>query len=286
MVDAGLLPGLEVKWTCDWLPSLQRWLHNVLGVPLSNIFSDINARSFLSDGWAAKNVEGSEVRVIREVDSIDLYVAGFPCTPFSSKGKQAQWDDTNAKPFWQVVQTIIVTRPLVAILENVMGLKRAGGLDTVLRVLRAINGYYVAVLSGLSNHQFGIPQHRERIYIVMLRRNATQGKHVVKRLTEFVDNCKVTDCPDWPKFLELHGLPLRTLRGPPADLCWASGLCKCHLRRLCKVHTCKCRRCHSGKNMKCIWRKSHKAYTNRIAVRHATKEMLMKWRMIRTVAHV
>jgi site-specific DNA-cytosine methylase len=200
-------------WAADWAAASQWWLNQVVGVPAERIFGDMNNRKFTADGVRDTNMNQQQVTLERH-DDLDLYVCGFPRTPFSSKGKQLGFDDVNNKPFWFACKPISAFRPKVVVLENVMGIMRKGGLNKVLEVLRVITGYASSVLVGASNHQYGIPQHRPRIYVVMIRRNSLRShladQHLQERMEHFLDCMKVASPVTWPTFLQRVGLPVAT----------------------------------------------------------------------------
>lgn len=104
----------------------------------------------------------------RDVPEHDVLCAGFPCQPFSKAGDQQgldcpKWGDL----FDYVLKIIRHRKPRYFILENVPNLKRHGNGETweKMEAALAAEGYDVGD-HRLSPHQFGIPQIRERIYIV------------------------------------------------------------------------------------------------------------------------
>lgn len=100
----------------------------------------------------------------------DILCAGFPCQPFSQAGKRQGFnDDKDRGNLFDYICDIVKARhPRYIVLENVSNLK---GHDegrtwaTIRQKLQALN-YEVADPVILSPHQFGVPQHRRRIYIV------------------------------------------------------------------------------------------------------------------------
>ncbi|MEC4024244.1 DNA (cytosine-5-)-methyltransferase [Pseudomonas fulva] len=101
----------------------------------------------------------------------DLLCAGFPCQPFSKAGGQKGWRDTvRGTLFFNIAQIIELKKPRFVMLENVANFFKHDGGNTYLQVVRALNelGYEVKS-SKLSPHQFGVPQHRERLFIVAAR---------------------------------------------------------------------------------------------------------------------
>lgn len=101
----------------------------------------------------------------------DLLCAGFPCQPFSKAGGQKGWRDTvRGTLFFNIAQIIELKSPRFVILENVANFLKHDDGNTYKQVLTALAdlGYEVAA-SKLSPHNYGIPQHRERLYIVAAR---------------------------------------------------------------------------------------------------------------------
>ncbi len=103
-----------------------------------------------------------------EVPPHDLLCAGFPCQPFSKAGDQMGWDDAvRGTVFWNIVEILKLRRPPLMILENVAHFVRHDSGNTYQKVKRALEalGYDVDCRQ-FSPHQFGVPQIRERIYMV------------------------------------------------------------------------------------------------------------------------
>lgn len=119
-----------------------------------------------------------------EVPQLDLYVAGFPCQAFSMAGKRKGFDDVRGTLFFNVADFIRINQPKSFILENVKGLLSHDNGNTfqTIKSLLSDNGgtvnsqmYIPYFLDGLGYHiyykvlntkEFGIPQNRERIFIV------------------------------------------------------------------------------------------------------------------------
>ncbi len=106
----------------------------------------------------------------------DLLVAGFPCQPFSQAGHKKGFDDTRGTLFFDIQRILEVKRPKMFLLENVKHLKghdNGNTLKTILRVLR--KNYYVPEPEVLTSKDFGVPQNRQRIFIVGFRLDNTNG---------------------------------------------------------------------------------------------------------------
>lgn len=102
-------------------------------------------------------------------DNFDVLCAGFPCQAFSIAGKRGGFEDTRGTLFFDVAEIIKRKQPKAVFLENVKGLRnhnRGKTLETILNVLRNDLGYYVPEPKIINAKDFGVPQNRERIFIV------------------------------------------------------------------------------------------------------------------------
>ena len=134
-------------------------------------------------------------------DLVDLYIAGFPCQPFSSAatGQGNGIKDCRGRLWTHILEFIVVAKPQCAIMENVVGLTRGNTRNTLSCIMALLNGMtdYVWDHKILNTNSFGIPQHRERLYIVVFRRDClTQDfKWPVASLTQYSLDM-VLDPPD------------------------------------------------------------------------------------------
>jgi DNA (cytosine-5)-methyltransferase 1 len=105
-------------------------------------------------------------------DGFDILCAGFPCQAFSIAGKRGGFEDTRGTLFFEVADIIKKHKPRAIFLENVKGLRnhdKGKTLGTILNVLRDDLGYFVPEPQILNAKDFGVPQNRERIFIVGFR---------------------------------------------------------------------------------------------------------------------
>lgn len=105
-------------------------------------------------------------------DNFDVLCGGFPCQPFSHAGLKKGFEDTRGTLFFDVADIINRRKengnPIkIIFLENVKGLKNHDKGNTLKTILSALNelGYEVST-EVLNSKNFGIPQNRERIFIV------------------------------------------------------------------------------------------------------------------------
>lgn len=114
---------------------------------------------------------------LEDIPTFDILCAGFPCQPFSNAGLKKGFEDTRGTLFFRIAQ-IIKDKcdkgypPKVIFLENVKGLAhhdKGQTLDVICSVLDEL-GYRVAYRV-LNAKNFGVPQNRERIFIVSWRKD-------------------------------------------------------------------------------------------------------------------
>ena len=122
-----------------------------------------------------------------EVEQLDLYIAGFPCQTFSLAGNRKGFDDVRGTLFFDVADFIRTNRPKSFILENVKGLvshDNGSTFGTIISLLTdnggTANGQmsipycvdglgYHVYYSVMNSRHHGVPQNRERIFIVGFR---------------------------------------------------------------------------------------------------------------------
>ena len=110
----------------------------------------------------------------KDIPSHDILCAGFPCQPFSQAGKRQGFNDEKDRGnlFYNICDIIDQHHPGYVLLENVSNLKghdNGNTWTTIKGMLEERN--YIVKEKILSPHQFGIPQHRKRIYIVGIRQD-------------------------------------------------------------------------------------------------------------------
>lgn len=107
-------------------------------------------------------------------DNFDILCAGFPCQAFSLAGKRLGFEETRGTLFFDVAEILRRKRPKAFFLENVKGLlihDKGKTIQTILKVLREDLDYYVPDPQIVNAMNFGVPQHRERVYIVGFRKD-------------------------------------------------------------------------------------------------------------------
>jgi DNA (cytosine-5)-methyltransferase 1 len=103
----------------------------------------------------------------KELPEFDLLVGGFPCQSFSIAGQRKGFADTRGTLFFDIARIIKAKRPRLLLLENVKGLLSHDEGRTFRTIITALDelGYDIQ-WQVLNSKNFGVPQNRERVYIV------------------------------------------------------------------------------------------------------------------------
>lgn len=130
--------------------------------------------------WTAHDitrVTDDDIRQLGDRGQIDCICGGFPCQSFSIAGQRGGFDDTRGTLFFEIVRFASILRPQYLFLENVKGLINHDGGDTFETILRALDELgYDAEWDLCNSKDFGVPQNRERVFIVGHLRNGRGRK--------------------------------------------------------------------------------------------------------------
>lgn len=102
-----------------------------------------------------------------EIPNFDVLTAGFPCQPFSISGHHKGFEDTRGTLFFDICRIIKDKKPKVVVLENVKHFVNHNKKRTLKTVISALEdlGYFVSYKI-LNASDFGLPQNRERVFII------------------------------------------------------------------------------------------------------------------------
>ena len=104
---------------------------------------------------------------IRGIGSVDVICGGFPCQAFSIAGNRRGFEDTRGTLFFEIARFASILRPKYLFLENVKGLlnhENGVTFETIISTLDEL-GYNVE-WQVLNSKNFGVPQNRERVFII------------------------------------------------------------------------------------------------------------------------
>ena len=114
--------------------------------------------------WYAADIRAVEPGDLPEAD---CYCGGFPCQAFSVAGKRGGFEDTRGTLFFEVMRLAAVRKPKYLFMENVAGLLSHDGgktFGTILNTMGELGYWYEYQV--LNSKDFGVPQNRERVFIV------------------------------------------------------------------------------------------------------------------------
>lgn len=104
---------------------------------------------------------------IRNIGHVDAICGGFPCQAFSIAGHRRGFEDTRGTLFFEIARFAAILKPKYLFLENVKGLLNHDKGNTFETILSALDelGYDVE-WQVLNSKDFGVPQNRERVFII------------------------------------------------------------------------------------------------------------------------
>ncbi|EAC8234978.1 DNA (cytosine-5-)-methyltransferase, partial [Listeria monocytogenes] len=115
--------------------------------------------------------------VIRSIGRVDIITGGFPCQAFSIAGKRRGFEDTRGTLFFEIMRWAAILKPETLFLENVPGLLSHDEGITFETILRKMDeAGYDAEWDCLNACQFGVPQSRERIFLIGHSRTGRRRK--------------------------------------------------------------------------------------------------------------
>lgn len=150
---------------------------NAFGKHIHTVFVsewDLKAQqTYLANFEDTKVINGDITQIDeQDIPKHDILLAGFPCQAFSLAGKKRGFEDTRGTLFFDVARIIKEHQPKVVFCENVKNLLNhdRGRTFSVIKATLEELGYTV-YYDVLNSKDFGVPQHRERIYIVAFRQD-------------------------------------------------------------------------------------------------------------------
>lgn len=282
------------------ISAVLRRLHGMLDVNFHLYFScdaDPSARDFAEVNWRPKHASGSiegrdlaagtfdcsKCRATHTMPAgIDLYVAGYPCTPWSRLSARRGPDHPAVEPFMVGIRTVNRLKPLLWLYETT-----AGADDTPqneaqpVRFLDTIQGwlrenlkdvkYISRVIKSWQPTWAGYPTRRPRIYVMNWREDVVTEAKVMKALSTTVSSptlvrhtyasfLRFSPSIDWLDRVDCYptGSELQAT---------AALSCKCSMSpwSVCDRHPCGCRGCGKTKVM-CRWRASMSAHLSRVGL--------------------
>ena len=178
---------LKIGTDCSGIESVLYAL-NKLNIAYQHMFSCDNNKSvkesILANFKPAVFYDDIFNRDIKKMKYVDLYVCGFPCQPFSSAGKRLGFEDKiKGTVFFECYNYIKTKKPRIFILENVKGLVNHNSGNTFKVILEYLNNLniYTIVNFVLNTKHYGLPQNRERIFIIGILKKYQKKKFKIPK---------------------------------------------------------------------------------------------------------
>jgi len=134
---------------------------------------------------------------VEDIPAHDILTGGFPCQPFSIAGNKEGFNDERSNVFWKILSIIDFHQPKCVILENVKNLVSHDENKTfnIIKSSLEQKGYNICYKILNTSDITGIPQHRERIYIVCIKSKDIYDKFSLefpkiekKKISDFLEN--------------------------------------------------------------------------------------------------
>lgn len=126
--------------------------------------------NFIKDANADESYLGDITNLSQFPFSIDVLVGGVPCQPWSIAGKLQGLDDPRGQLWMDVFRVVKTNHPKAFIFENVKGLTEPRNIESLKYIINNLTSSgYVVKYQVLNTYDFGLPQDRDRMFIVGIR---------------------------------------------------------------------------------------------------------------------
>jgi DNA (cytosine-5)-methyltransferase 1 len=114
-----------------------------------------------------------------KLEDFDILCAGFPCQPFSNAGKKKTFKDNRGLLFDEIINIVKVKKPKFLFLENVKHILKVSNGNVIKYIKEKLdeNGYTLQLFN-MSPHKYGVPQQRERVYFICIRKDIYKNQDV------------------------------------------------------------------------------------------------------------
>lgn len=131
------------------------------------MFYEINGEVRMGD---IVDFTGNEY-LVEALPKFNLLTGGFPCQPFSMMGAKKGFEDERGGLFFDILKIVDVANPEAILLENVKNISTHDNGETLRRICRLLreHGYEFVDYDVFNTAEFGLPQTRNRVYILALR---------------------------------------------------------------------------------------------------------------------
>jgi len=150
-------------------------------------FSEIDSKAINTYSHFFPDDENlGDVTKLKQIPNADVLIAGFPCQTFSIVGKRQGFEDERGQIIFSIAKILRETKTPYFILENVKGLKNINKGNELRRITELLsNSGYRTYYQVLNSYDFGVPQIRERIYFVGIRKDLPNNYFSFPKTGEF-----------------------------------------------------------------------------------------------------
>ncbi len=130
-----------------------------------------------------------DIKLLNEMPAADIYFGGVPCQAWSVAGKKLGFEDPRGKLWEDTIRVTALNQPKAFIYENVKGLldpRNRSSLDLILSEFSKAG--YKTYYSLLNAYDFGLPQNRDRIFIVGIRKDLSTETFIFPKPIEHENN--------------------------------------------------------------------------------------------------
>lgn len=166
---------------------------------------------------------------VRKIGHVDIICGGFPCQAFSIAGKRGGFEDTRGTLFFEIARFASILKPKYIFCENVKGLLNHDKGRTFKTIINTFDelGYDVE-WQMLNSKDFGVPQNRERVYIVghlrgertrpvfpIFGKSGTTNRANIKQIGNINNNTSFGGNPQTGRVYDIEGISptLNTMQG-------------------------------------------------------------------------
>ena len=157
----------------------------------------IQAHNTLFPQWADRNYGDISKIDWSKVPDFDLFTYSSPCQDFSNAGLQRGGEEgsgTRSSLLWECRKAIFIKRPKYLLLENVKALVSKKFLPLFGKWVQTLEGYgYYCTHQVLNAKDYGIPQNRERVFLVSIRRDVIDPTPQYSFPKPFPLECRLKD---------------------------------------------------------------------------------------------
>lgn len=167
--------------------------------------------------------------LVRKIGHVDIICGGFPCQAFSIAGKRGGFEDTRGTLFFEIARFASILKPKYIFCENVKGLLNHDKGRTFKTIINTFDelGYDVE-WQVLNSKNFGVPQNRERVYIIghlrgectrpvfpIFGKNGTTNQANIKQIGNINNSTSFGGNPQTGRVYDIEGISptLNTMQG-------------------------------------------------------------------------